>query len=550
MDLNVAVFDPTSFEELKKTTRLYGDFVFDDDTWYFSKKHRDISGKHKYTISFAEISDENKVIIKSFVLLSSNSINRTKQKTKGINHFFEYFKNQFPKRDLSDVNDYVISCYEEYLRQNVESVDVCNTYYSGIQEFFHIMSEFPQMPDTNPTKRKNPFIPKREVHDDKYIPKEVIRQWDRLMKDETKLIPVEIRTAYWLLRTFPNRVTEICSLETDCLKSPYHFYTLTVPQFKQNGGYIAAEPKVYPILFDGHGKYIIELIQRLKRQTESYLEDLQLKEEKAKKYLFLTTSYGPYENVDGMMKLNDQKVFLREELKQTWALDGAMVGRWFKKIADAFEIKDKSGNIYYPTPHQFRHNAITDRLYAGTHSFDQVTQLSGHKSSSMPLQYAHQLKESHKRMSDAMLSLRGEEDAPVEVNGVIMNLDEKTVERIEKNKRAYLTFEVNGKKGVGICSDIHGCNPKGTSYHFECYACDWFVPRADFLDDYQKEYDFWMNQIEEHSGKEGRAALLENSIRNANLLERLIGIIHSGVDKHKDKMLEKLKTEVKSHEIQ
>ena len=42
------------------------------------------------------------------------------------------------------------------------------------------------------------------------------------------------------------------------------------------------------------------------------------------------------------------------------------------------------------------------------------------------------------------------------------------------------------EKGVGICSDISGCNPKGTSIHFECYACDWFVPKIEYLDDYQK----------------------------------------------------------------
>ena len=44
-----------------------------------------------------------------------------------------------------------------------------------------------------------------------------------------------------------------------------------------------------------------------------------------------------------------------------------------------------------------------------------------------------------------------------------MNLDNQTINFLSKDVNKYLTWEANGKKGVGICGDISGCNPKGTS---------------------------------------------------------------------------------------
>lgn len=51
----------------------------------------------------------------------------------------------------------------------------------------------------------------------------------------------------------------------------------------------------------------------------------------------------------------------------------------------------------------------------------------------------------------------------------------------------YLTWEANSQKGVGICSMIQGCKPSGTSVHFGCYECNWFIPKAEYYEDYKSE---------------------------------------------------------------
>ncbi|MEK4535712.1 hypothetical protein NST21_10250 [Peribacillus sp. FSL K6-1552] len=153
--------------------------------------------------------------------------------------------------------------------------------------------------------------------------------------------------------------------------------------------------------------------------------------------------------------------------------------------------------------------------------------------------YTHQLVEKHKEIHQKIEGLRYPNESPVAFRGKILNLDERTTEQLSKDSRRYLTWEANGKKGVGICSDITGCNPKGTSVHFECYACDWFVPKLEYYDDYKAEQTHWKNVIDRTSKDPNRAAHFENAVRNASYLERIINICEKGIEKFKEEKLQK-----------
>ncbi|MCQ6360302.1 MULTISPECIES: hypothetical protein [Bacillus cereus group] len=147
-----------------------------------------------------------------------------------------------------------------------------------------------------------------------------------------------------------------------------------------------------------------------------------------------------------------------------------------------------------------------------------------------------------KRQKEVHLSigkLKNQENNAVSFKGRIMNLDSQTVNFLSKDLNKYLTWEANGKKGVGICGDISGCNPKGTSIFFECYACAWFIPKADYYDDYKKEHEHWRAIIERIGMDTRRASQLENAIRNVSYLERIIEICEKGMEQYQKDNVDK-----------
>jgi hypothetical protein len=156
----------------------------------------------------------------------------------------------------------------------------------------------------------------------------------------------------------------------------------------------------------------------------------------------------------------------------------------------------------------------------------------------MTKHYTHQLVEQHKAIHLGISGLRNPKDSPVEFRGKILNLDDRTIKQLTKDSRRYLTWEVNGKKGVGICSDISGCNPKGTSVHFECYACDWFVPKLEYYDDYKAEHAYWQEIIDRTNKDPRRAAHFENAVRNLSYLDRILSICEKGIAQFKENKLE------------
>ncbi|ALS23184.1 tyrosine-type recombinase/integrase [Paenibacillus naphthalenovorans] len=528
------LYTDTLRQQLKQKVTQYGEFSFEDEKWYCSLKHKDNQRKYAYTLYFNKIAPKYQEIVKYYALLKRASISAINKNIIYINFFLNYFEKHFPGLELKDINKKIIASYESFLREK-KSPYMCRIAYNAIQDFFKTMSEFPEFPAI-PTKNKNPFPQIKENNDHKYIPKEVYKQWDAVMKNEELDIPLEFRTAYWLLRSFPNRGTEVLSLKIDCLKSFYSYYVLNVPTWKQNGGYLVEEIKAIPIIYGGHGEYVVSLIKRLQEQTKERLKKYPVAEEYYSKYLFLSFGFSFTKDENGKLKTNIPTHYN----KKLYALNGEKMNREFRKLARILKIKDKNGNIYAPTTHQFRHNAVTDRRYLGGYTTEQTMVLTGHKNKNMVQKYTHPLKDIQKEILTK--NLTQPEKAPVAFKTQIMNLDEKTIKRLNQNPQAYLTWEAGGKKGVGMCSYIQGCNPSGgTAVLFECYACNWFVPNANYYEAYKKELEYWENVMKETADNPKRAASFENAIRNVSLLERIIEICENGIEQYKEKIIEKIK---------
>lgn len=568
--------------QLKIKISEYGYFSFEEDIWYCEKKQRGVAYPSKYTINFTEVLEEYKDILKYFSLVSTNSIHIINSKIQSINYFLKYLNENFPDIPLHKVNRKIISKFELFLEyDNDKSIDVKRLDYDGLKSFFEIMSDFPELPTQIPTKKRNPFFSAPKKNSKKYIPLNVVRQFDKVMLDETNGIPLILRVIYWLQRSYPNRISEVCSIRINPIKPFYSYYVLNVPTWKQNGGYLIEEIKTIPILNSGHPKYIVDLLKRWENEREELVQRFPIKKG-FEDILFLYPPFSIYyedgkvttksfaENYWRTLQLHQQypdknikeltNLLIEEGIEihrltvgkhlrrkmdskiiEMTPFSSQKFNKYFKSIAEFFNIVDDQGNIYNISSHQFRHNATTDRLYIGGFTIDQVKIIRKDKGDKMPMQYAHQQKEFHKEMWSKSTGLKSPSDAPVEFNGVIFNLSDKRItDRLSRTPGAYLTWEANGKKGVGLCSNINSCNPSGTDIHFECYECDWFVPKARYYEDYKKELEYWKNIMESTAGNTRRAAVFENAIRNVNCLERIISICENGIEKYKTELEKKI----------
>lgn len=630
------IFNDDLKNQLRSKTKQLGEFQFDDDVWYCKNKHIDNRSSSVYNLVFSNLPIQCKNLIKYFVLMRSNlGIGTLKTKIRSLAYFFQFLEQYHKRINLVNVNRKIINKYEEFIMYNNKA----RTQYFDVHDFFSTMASFPEMPKNIPSKARNPFKLVLKNNNDQYIPAEVVIQWDSLMKNYSIEIPLELRTVYWMLRSFPNRINEVLSMNNNCLKSMYDNYVINVPTTKQNGGYLRPEIKALPVKYQGHGKYIIDLIKQLIVQQEEFLKDKLLLESFRKKYLFLKLPWGfieKYSEYVGLVAVaktlntcykklgewfkilennhihyvrknkkgrlldeNDTRIaaYLLEKSKRKriafndnlfnelklefelrskadsklisdpdklviyyapqlrgqnclLPLTDSSVNKSFKKLAEFYNIKDNQGNTYSITTHQFRHNAITDRLYLGF-TMEQVMVQSNHKGETMPKQYAHFLKEKHKEILEDIHKLKNPKESSVEFKGRIMNFKDRIVERqLLSNQRAFLTWEANGKKGVGICSDIIGCNPKGTSVYHECYACDWFVPKAEYLADYKREVEHWERIIVDCVDKPNRAAHLENALRNQILTDRVVKICEYGIEKYKEEQKNKMQGKVFKNEVQ
>ncbi|MFP3123801.1 integrase [Ectobacillus funiculus] len=564
-------------QQLRLKTQQYGSFKFEDDSWYFEKKHTTATQKERFMVYFSDVSTEFKDLLKYYVLMQRIAPQTLATYVSNVNRFLNFFRSHFPDMSLTKVNRKIIGFYEREIRENIELTEhQRHSRYKAIIHFFKNMSGFPGVPEQTPVKKRNPFPMDRDKNNDMYIPTEVVKKFDKIMLDESCPIPDVLRLAYWLQRSFPNRISQVTSVSYNCLKPLYSAYVISFVHTKQSGGYVIAETHTVPVLNTGHGRYIIELIKKVQDQRKELIKKFPVAKKSEDFLLLLSgtrielkngklviqTNIDKYKLYEKYLELQerfpkDSKRKLAEKMQQEgydikddnlerWryfgfradttlkVITGARFNSYLNKIATLCKITDEKGRIYKIKSHQFRHNATTDRLYIGGYTMDQAMVVRNDKGESMPMVYAHQQKEMHKKMWMESTDLKSPSDAPVEFKGQIFDLDdEKTITRLTKNPRMYLTWEANSKKGVGLCSYISNCNPKGTSIHFECYECDWFVPKAEYYEDYKREHGYWEDVMNSTANQPKRAATFENAVRNVNCLERIIRICEKGIEKYK-----------------
>ncbi|MGR5908196.1 hypothetical protein ACT7DL_19855 [Bacillus paranthracis] len=215
----VPLYDDNLRQRLIDKIPQLGDFDFTDDVWYYNHKHKDSRAKFYYVVRFHKVNEPYKSLLKYYALIKNHSIFGIQQKIYYITAFIHFLNENYPGITIKNINRDIINAYEYTISiDNNYKPNIKSALYRAISDFFKSLKGFPELPNTVPTKSINPF---KQVQNpqNRTIPPAAIQKMDRIMKNMDVNIPLEFRTFYWLIRSFPNRGTEILSMKRNCLKT-------------------------------------------------------------------------------------------------------------------------------------------------------------------------------------------------------------------------------------------------------------------------------------------------------------------------------------------
>lgn len=428
--------------------------------------------------------------------------------------FFGFLHENCGDIELKEVDRKIINNFKLFLINRKGGKAWKENIWSSVSIFFKTMISWDELPDVIPIdSSKNPWKRglKDQRNDAKYIPDEVTEQLDAIFYRNHN-IPVTHRLLYWILRLIPSRGCEPTSMSYNCVKPiGDNRWVLTIPTWKQNGGYF--EPELRMIYLKGEGiiQYLLGLIKQQQEITSRYQVEVPDNE----KILFKVGKIG----LDNWSKRRGKEKYVLG--KTPVEVNASYITRFLRNYCEKFNIKNKDGKLYKVTSHQFRHNGITDRIDEGFNIIE-IRDMTGHKGDQMPRwAYYHPSKdkqiEIQKKVNKASHLQNEDEKRPVVMFlGRILNLDKETEQRLLKNPRAY-------KLRLGICSDITTCK----SGIFECLSCDYFVPKVEDLDYWIDMTDYWLNKVET---TKKRGSSDENAEYNLALHRAIVKRIHIALE--------------------
>lgn len=491
-------------EELKNSLSIFtSKSKFQDDKWLLDKLTSEkVISIGQRTLYFSNINEKYINLIKYYSiirLINRISIGTIQNYIIGIKHFLKFLDKNFPEYELKSLNKKIIYSYKEYLDALNISATTKESRWTSISSFFNVMSSW----DNMPTKQiinfyENPYskLRKKKSIETKYIDKYITDQLDIVFRDER--IPIPYRTIYWISRLIPSRISEICSMKLDCIKPYINEKIIIIPMFKQNGGYKQGETRQIAITeTEEMGKYLLNLI----RQQIEYCNSLKhlIKIEKNKDYLFSSYMYCNYKS--------NNKEFVKKYLDKTFMISPNNWVNIFNRICKNYNVKDKHGSIVLISSHQFRHNAITDRIYEGFRLID-IMSMTNHKNEKMIINsYLHINEEELEKKQRQVIK---EDSNEVYFKGRIINSSNpRKYDQILKRPFAHKIGR------MGICSDISNCKSK----MFECLTCESFIPNAEELEYFEEQVKQWQDKVNKFKSNQ---YLYENALYNLELNQKII----------------------------
>lgn len=458
---------------------------FYDETWICDKKANNIAvdSAESYSIYFKNTPNKYNEWIRYYGLAIMSTGGRMRTVSRNIadfKTFLQFLEKYYNSIPLEDVNITEINRYKTYLNSTSYSEDTKHGKWSAMSNFYIKMKGANGFFNENIIP-KNTFEKKRS-NNAKYIPKFIANQLDDLLQNES--IPLEMRTAYWIMRFIPSRISEIHKLPINCIKKTKNGWTITLYMWKQNGGYY--EPELRVLSFKNTSKecnYLYNLIVEQQKAAKR----IQKKLPKEKQGFLFTHSK---KLLDIKLKKEANKIKYKECKNIIVVASENSITNFFKNVCKYFDIKDENGKLYHISSHMLRHNGITDRIYEGNFEVDDIAGITHHKNGAMIFaNYTHPTKENILEIQEKVLQanqkLEKKESKPVYFKGKIMNINDGLEKRLLRDIRKH-------KLKLGICSDFGECKNA-----YRCLEdCEYYVPDCDDLHYFENEIEQWNRKIE------------------------------------------------------
>ncbi|WP_409969148.1 tyrosine-type recombinase/integrase [Bengtsoniella intestinalis] len=456
------------YEELQK--QRYMEFVgvvssnsiFTDDVWICDKRNVSLGNElHKIRIHFANISQFHRECAKFFAvlrLIDGIGVRAVKIDLYNLGVFLKFLG----VNSLSKVDYHTASQYKIFLDQRGYVDSTKSRMWSTLNMFFRKMNGFDNL------QYKNPFTKNiyqyDKLIDSKYIPEDVAKKLDSIFMNEE--ISVTYRCIYWVLRLIPSRISEVLGMEIECVKPFDGHFVITIPTWKQNGGYLEPIKRLIHVEDTGMGGHLLSLIreqQEISQNSQAYLA------ENKKNALF---------TYQDSLKLKSGTYKRDRYIVATWS----STNYHLKKICKQYDVTDSDGRLYNISSHQFRHNGVTDRLRAGF-TLPQIAEMTAHHGTAMLYgSYAH-LNLFPETLIEPVKYDIEEENSYVLFGGRILNMDAITESRLLKNLRSH---RIPG----GICADVTHCK----SGMWDCISCEKFIPEQEQLEYFKEQVKSWSDK--------------------------------------------------------
>jgi len=499
----VQIFEISKVNHYRRFLAQLGSAIdFGSDKWVFDKRMR--SGaecKGAFTLYFTAIPGEHKEMIKYYCItcfINGAAVKSVGLKLFSLSTYCRFLNDCHPESRRFEISHRFAYEYCGWLNRSAYAENTKSTLWYNMDSFCRMMRGWDPGISVNPFS-ENPYSTNPR-HNYKYIHENTIKQLDTAFLTEN--IMLHVRCAYWIMRLIPSRINEVLGMKVDCLKPYNGHFCLFIPTWKQNGGYFKPELRVIHIQETGIAAELLQLIRRQQDIAESGYRTL---EDKQQGYLF--TFQKCFQRRNGRID------FCKDFMVAT----DAHIRSEFTRVCENNNILDEKGSIFHFTPHQLRHNGITDRLAAGF-TPEQIRFMTAQHGSAMIHKAYNHLDLLPEVIADkqryVLGKAAGENPSQILFGGRILNMEEQLEKRLLKNIRAH---KILG----GICGDITGCK----SDMFFCLDCKHFIPDAEQLDYFVSQADSWLLKAKQFSEFQ---RIKSNAEENARLFkavaEKIVGL--------------------------
>ena len=330
----------------------------------------------------------------------------------------------------------------------------------------------------------SPRIPKR-------APDEcVIDALDTIFFDNKKEIPNWFRCIYLILRLIPNRISEVLTMDLDCITYPQPgVYNIIIPTFKETPFHIP-EYKEYPRKIAGFCESILFASILEQQNMVRHLHDVS---SPTQGYLFLTDSGNPVQTAD--------------------------FNRFLAQVIDENHIMTASGEPAKVTSHDLRHVAIGERLRGGIISPELTMLEANHHSIEQTIGYGYQSEHDEALHLGAITSAVINEafniadtHKPTEEP---KTLSQRKFERVKQMPQARII------PGYGLCTNAT-CTPR----YEACLSCVHFSPDPIYYDYFVTAIDYIQARLTTLKGKHGSQDAIAYNEHQLSIYQRFIELIN------------------------